>query len=220
MNNINSTDSLLSLSYINLRRVIGFIGIFTPFVLLMGNLSIGYLFLEDFQAAYSISGYYHTIMRDVFVGSLCTVGVFLMSYRGYAKIDDVMSSFACVCAIGIALFPAAPILNPTATQITLGYVHYVFAAAFFLTLVYFALVLFRKTNPDKPMTAQKRQRNSIYSVCGYGMLVCMVLLVINAIFWEDAPIKNLAPVFWLETFTLVFFGVSWLIKGEAILKDK
>jgi len=28
------------------------------------------------------------------------------------------------------------------------------------------------------------------------------------------------PVFWLEAAALVAFGVSWLVKGEALLADK
>ena len=36
----------------------------------------------------SISSYYHSVMRDIFVGSLCAVGTFLISYRGYDKRDN------------------------------------------------------------------------------------------------------------------------------------
>jgi hypothetical protein len=28
------------------------------------------------------------------------------------------------------------------------------------------------------------------------------------------------PVFWLESIALWAFGISWLVKGETILKDK
>jgi len=32
--------------------------------------------------------------------------------------------------------------------------------------------------------------------------------------------KGLNPVFWLETITIEAFGISWLTKGQAILKDE
>jgi len=28
------------------------------------------------------------------------------------------------------------------------------------------------------------------------------------------------PLFWLETLAILAFGVSWIVKGEAILKDE
>jgi hypothetical protein len=33
------------------------------------------------------------------------------------------------------------------------------------------------------------------------------------------PLTAFNPVFWLETIAILAFGVSWLTKGEAILKD-
>jgi hypothetical protein len=35
-----------------------------------------------------------------------------------------------------------------------------------------------------------------------------------------ATIRELDPVFWLESLAVVAFGVSWLTKGEMILKDE
>lgn len=36
---------------------------------------------------------------------------------------------------------------------------------------------------------------------------------------DDHWISKLDPVFWLESVAVWAFGWSWLIKGEAILKD-
>jgi len=33
-------------------------------------------------------------------------------------------------------------------------------------------------------------------------------------------LERYAPIFWLEGIAVIAFGVSWLTKGEAILKDK
>jgi hypothetical protein len=33
-------------------------------------------------------------------------------------------------------------------------------------------------------------------------------------------VERLTPVFWLESLAVVAFGVSWLTKGETILKDQ
>ncbi len=74
----------------------------------------------------SISSYYYTDMRDVLVGSLWAIGVFLFSYRGYDTLegpqlrrlfgtstDFLASSLAGICAVGVAIFPTRPALPPS-----------------------------------------------------------------------------------------------------------
>lgn len=53
----------------------------------------------------SLSMYYHTGMRAVMVGILFALGVFLFSYKGYGREDDVAGNLACLFAIETALFP-------------------------------------------------------------------------------------------------------------------
>lgn len=209
-----ANDSLV-LSYLGLRKAIGIIGIALPFVLAFGK-----IFLEGPGIQSSISAYYHTGMRDVFVGSLCAIAVFLMSYRGYERVDDIAGDLACVFAIGAALFPTTPDVNVTPQDKIVGALHLIFAASFFLTLAFFSLVLFRKTDPTRKPTRAKEQRNVVYTVCGYTILVCLALVAVVALMSSDSPVKRLDPVFWLEATAIVAFGLSWLTKGEAILKDE
>jgi hypothetical protein len=87
----------LTVSYLFLRRAIGLIGALLPIVLPLGNcLSTGRWLLLP-----SVSSYYYSDMRNVFVGSLCAVGVFLICYR-YQQWDDVLSNLAGFFAIGVA----------------------------------------------------------------------------------------------------------------------
>ncbi len=201
-------------SYLTLRKAIGILGIAMPFIVSLGAMLI---FRTGLQS--SISGYYHTGMRDVFVGILFSVGVFLLSYRGYSREDDLAGDLACLFAIGVALFPTTPEGKPLDV---IGYVHLGFAAAFFLTLTYFSLVLFTKTNPAKPPTRRKLQRNMVYRVCGYTMLACIVLLMVYHMLPANtaAALERFSPVFWLESLAILAFGFSWFTKGEAILKDE
>jgi len=207
-------DSLV-LSYLGLRRAIGIIGTALPFVLAFGK-----IVLEGHGIRSSISSYYYTGMRDVFVGSLCAIAVFLMSYRGYERKDDIAGDLACIFAIGVALFPITPEYNATSQDKVIGAMHLICAALFFLTLAYFSLALFRKTDPNKTPTRRKLQRNRVYTVCGYTILAAIATLAILALLPRDALIEGLDPVFWLESLAVVAFGVSWLTKGEAILKDE
>src|SRR5207245_4583836 len=78
MNQQRGTEDTLVLSYLELRKAVGIIGFALPFALAFGK-----ILLQGRGIQSSISGYYYTDMRNVFVGSLCAIGVFLMSCRGY-----------------------------------------------------------------------------------------------------------------------------------------
>jgi hypothetical protein len=210
----SDATSGLVISYLVLRRAVGIIGTALPFVLVAGR-----WLLDGWGIQPSISAYYYTSMRDVFVGSICATGVFLLSYRGYERADDLAGNLACLFAVGLSLCPTAPPSGASAAQTLVGQIHLVFATAYFLTLAYFSLVLFRKTHPNGRMTERKKQRNVIYAVCGYAILACIGLVGIDFAFLRGSALQALDPVFWLETVAVLAFGISWLTKGEAILAD-
>lgn len=210
----NTETTSLVLSYLGLRRAIGILALGLPFVLVVGKVLLQSQGIEP-----SISDYYYTVMGDVFVGTLCAIGVFLMSYRGYERVDDIAGNLACVFVVGVALFPTMPAHVQSHAQEIIGFVHYGFAAAFFLTLAYFCLALFCKTDPSKPMTRQKVWRNRVYTICGYLILLCIGLLAAYGQWLRGTAIDRLDPVFWLESVAVITFGLSWLVKGEALLSD-
>jgi hypothetical protein len=211
----------LVISYLTLRRAIGYIGISMPIVVRLG----AYLF-EGIPSNESISAYYYTGMRDVFVGILFAVGVFLFCYRGPDTQDNVLTNIAGLSAIAIGLFPMDPayhhvildkfpaINNPGCYQShgLLGY-HIYAVAAFFVILSYLAIFRFTKSNQPQ-ITTQKKSRNKVYIVCGIVMLISLVAIVVI-----KAASKN-SSIFWPETVAIVAFGIAWLVKGQAILKDK
>ena len=210
---LDSVNDRLIISYMTLRKAIGIIGVALPFVLAMGNYLLGATGIEP-----SISDYYYTHMGDVFVGSQCAIGVFLFTYRGHQRIDNIAGNLAGIFAIGVALFPTEP-GSPTQQQIFTGYIHYGCAAAFFLILAYFCLVLFRRTDPSKPRTRKKVKRDSVYFICGLTIIACIILLALYAAFFKATPVQNFGPVFWLESLAILAFGVSWVTKGEMIFSD-
>ncbi|MEJ6710106.1 MAG: hypothetical protein QNK92_15160 [Amylibacter sp.] len=88
-----------------MRRLLGYLGFALPLVLILGAL------LTRAELEPSISDFYHTALRDLFVGVLITMGVFLMSYQGYERkegepiSDNILATFAGLMAFGVALFP-------------------------------------------------------------------------------------------------------------------
>jgi hypothetical protein len=230
-------EHAFAMSYLGLRKAVGIIGMCLPFVLPIGKVLIQGPGIEG-----SISAYYYTVMGSVFVGSLCAIGVFLLSYR-YEKWDIIASIIAGICAIGVALFPTAPEVDPTAIQKAIGIVHGTFTGLFFLTLAYMSIFLFTKTHPYQaveprkpmdylpmfvmtrtklglPLNPRKKRRNIIYRVCGYIMLLCIIGIVIVGINFIKEHVKQYYPVFWLEWLAIFAFGVSWLMKGEWLLADR
>ena len=122
-------------SYRTLRQLVGVLGVMLPLVLAIGCIACGAC-CNDFKD--SISDYYHSNMRNVFVGVLFTTGFFLFTYKGYEKRDDVAGDLACIFALGVALFP---VNSPTEAIRNL---HYISAILLFLdTLVLFDLSLYK-----------------------------------------------------------------------------
>jgi hypothetical protein len=199
-----------------LRLGIGTVGIALPVVLTVGNA----LLTGDFRLLHSISASYYTDMRDVFVGAMCAIGVFLICYR-HRKLDDVLSTIAGVLAIAVAVFPAAtgvPSDALTPTDVTIGRVHQVAAAALFLLLAIFCIFLFPTTGSTVPATRRARVRNGIYYACGTVIIGAIALAVAsNAL--PDSTRDALKPLFWCEAVAVFAFGVAWLVKGEAMFSD-
>ena len=202
------------LSYWTLRKAVGYVAVFLPFALCLP------LLLKDHGVATSISGYYYTGMRNLLVGSLCAISMFMLCCRGYDLQDEIAGAFSGLCALGVAFCPTAPDIDPTARQLQVGAIHYVFAASLFLTLAYFCLRLFKMSAADKPLTPRKVQRNWIYTACGYAILSSMALLLLfNRVLKVEHLIGVLSPTFVFETTSLIAFGFAWLVKGEALFTD-
>jgi hypothetical protein len=200
----------LVMSYLGLRRAVGVVAVALPFVLLAGKLLIDGPGLPG-----SISAYYYTSMRNVLVGLLFMQGTFLLSYR-YDRRDTVAAAIAGVAVIGVALFPTQP-TNPTPVDVAIGIVHLVCATTFFLTTAWISLFLFTLSSGSP--TRRKLQRNVVYRVAGIVILVCLVLQVAADNLLPRAIVDAVHPVFWLESLAIIAFGVSWLVKGETVLRD-
>jgi hypothetical protein len=198
-----------------LRKAIGVIGVGLPIVLPVGKV----LFFSPGLPG-SISTYYYTDMRNVLVGAMVAIGVYLLYYPGYDRGDTVTASFAGAGAIVLALSPTAPPepAVPTPSEHLFGIVHYTAAAVFFLALAY--LSFFRFTRTDGAPTERKQKRNVVYRVSGVVMVVSIGLAVLLDAVLPDADVESVHPVFWLEALAVIAFGVSWLVKGEAVLKDQ
>lgn len=218
----------VTISFKTMRRMIGLLGMALPVVMFAWSV----LFTRQHFLLDSISSYYHTNLRDVFVGILCSVSFFFFAFHGYDRRDFVAYKIASISALGIAFSPAfiKSVINPyihiapNVNSVT-NAVHYVFAAIFFGTLAVVSLWLFTRTGKSSDrvkslLRSEKRNRNRIYRACGIIILLGLVLLAILNALKEGTAILGIDPVFWVETIMLFAFGFSWLVKGDVLFKDK
>ena len=190
------------------RQLIGGIGLVLPAILIvMAVMRDG---VERWRSLDSISAYYYSGAVSAFVGMLVSLAVFLFGYQGYKgkkyhKADRAASCIAAAAALGVALFPTAAPEGVAAlswwSRVT-GTLHYGFAVVLFLMFAVFSLWLFRLSpSPDKA------RRNSVYLICGLVILANMI--------WAGIAGLRGTPIFWPESFALIAFAVSWLVKGHA-----
>lgn len=221
---MSSNEQPQVISYTFLRRTLGILGVSLPIVLILGSIIIG----DCHEVQSSISNYYHTKMRNVFVGFLFALSLFLWTYKGYSssKWDNRLGNISCFLGLGVVFFPTAVTQAELTTCISsisdngiVGVLHLIFAASFFICLAFFSISIFTKGVTQA--TTQKIKRNLLYKICGYAMLVNIAIMAIYVVFLRK-PYPNLeqySPVFWLEAISLWAFGLSWLTKGGLLFKD-
>jgi L-asparagine transporter-like permease len=139
-----------------------------------------------------------------------------MSYKGPQPIDNRAANVGCLAALGVALFPTT-----FCTGCWVHTLHFVFALLLFSIFIFFSIYLFRKTNPDKKMTTEKKYRNRVYLICGIIMILCILGIAVSFYLLEDSVSKQYHLVYWFESLALVSFGISWITKSESFyLRDK
>ena len=207
----------LVLSYLDIRKSLGILGLLLPVLLgPVGWLIFGVGFQEN------MSSYYHTPLRDLFVGVMCSIGIFLFCYRGYDAIENWTANLAALAAIGVALFPMDPNSDPLHQSTVLGYLHTLCGGTFFFTLTIYSLYFFPHTPISFRIQSMDEKRDAIYRLSGIAMLTSMgamglQLFIFYGVVKEFFSSWNL--IFWMEWIAVWAFAFAWLTKGEAILAD-
>jgi hypothetical protein len=212
-----------------LRKLIGVSGMLLPFLLWF------FLYVDNGHETVlpSISHYYFTRVSGVFVIIVSLLAIFLLVYKGEDPIDFFLSSAAGVFALSLVLFPTGN-LTETCKDENFPYsvsilrasafrekFHYLSAAIFLGCLAAMAGFLFTKS--DKPPSKRgimKKRRNRVFRVCAVVMALAMLTAFAGYLRWipEDFYDKH-HLTYWMEAVAIEAFGISWLVKGEAVLKD-
>lgn len=210
-------------SYLQVRKAIGLTGIALPFLLILYS-----LIADQSGPKGSISAYFYSGGREILVGCLFAIGVFLFAYKGFDKdlrkpTDKLVSRLAAIGAVGVAFSPmwfanSGAIVEPVPTwfqslfgKSIAGAMHGVFAVLFFVSIATFCIINFCRWEPGTDPDDEKKARNRVFRFLGVFILICTIAFLAGSIFSFPGPF-----VFWAETLAVWAFGLSWVIKGEAI----
>ena len=197
--------------YLRIRNLCGILGVVLPWLAL---LSAGIAEHPSKEWWWSISATYY--QSPALVGVLIPACLVLITYVGYDKLDNIITTLSGIFGLGIVLFPCKVHWIEAGTHVgffqlpiqTSNIIHSACAAIFFLLLAYNSAFLFTKTGGE--MTERKKIRNKIYKFCGWGMIaveLCFAIMVI-------IPTPGWVTMI-IEIILLHLFGLSWLVKGEA-----
>lgn len=211
----------LEISYVQLRQLIGYLGIALPLTCILGGKILGKAKLQT-----TLSGYYFTNMRDVFIGIIIGMSLFLITYKGYERIDQMITSLTGVFGLGIAIFPCnvseGPDMSVGVFQLmskTSNTIHALCALSFFLLLAINSIFIFTMSS-GRQLTRRKKYRNLIYRISGFIIIGSILILIMYVLIVPKATLETSFFILGLESVMLLCFGVSWLVKGETLLKDR
>jgi hypothetical protein len=206
--NETQDDRFFRKSFLKTRIVIGVIGILLPPVLVIGNRMV---FGQSGILA-SLSDYYHSDMRDWFVGSLWAIGsgllVYLAARRNLA--DSVISFVAGLLAVGVALFPTNA---PHTVLTTIAKLHVAFAALLFVLL---GVICFRFGNRDGKREDRSARWRTTWRTIHRGCAIVIWVAVVASVALAARGSDNNHTVFVGETVAVLAFGVSWFLKGSEL----
>ncbi|MGC5019337.1 hypothetical protein [Micromonospora sp. DT47] len=222
---------LYAKSYLLIRTVVGFIGIFLPLVFIIGE---AYFLRGGVHVRGSLSSYYHSSMRDLFVASLCVAGFLLATYMaGQRRTRDFwLSLVAGVAVLGVVFFPTSrpglvndaprcgttpmpagcsPVQQQLGETLT-ATIHFVCAAVFILSLAAIAFLFAyreRKWNDSTGMWL-------VQKICGWVIIAAVLWVAVGEMI--DATVWELTPLYLGEVASVWAFGLSWLLTGRDLLR--
>jgi hypothetical protein len=188
-------------TYMSMRVGVALIGAALPVVLWVGA-----LLLEGASLQASMSAYYYTGMRDVFVGALFAIGVALYLYKGFSAAENAALSLAGVLAVVAALFPTG------GERILDLDVHAVAATLFFVCLAYVSVFRAGDTLSLIRDTRRARALLRVYRGLGLAMLASpFAALAAERVL--RPPGGEPSIVFFAEAFGAWAFAAYWLVKS-------
>jgi hypothetical protein len=129
----------------------------------------------------SISDYYDTSVRAVFIATVCAMGAMLMAYKGRSEIEDVLLNYAGLLAFFVAFLPtdtAERLVYPPRDWIVLNMWTAVFGGV--SAVVIWSLI-------SRVGRFATSRRMTLTGNVARGLGLCAVIVVVTKqLWWEDA----------------------------------
>lgn len=201
-------------SYLYQRVFVGALAVALPVVLVLGDRWLG----GDPFPRGSLSAYFYSGMREVFVGALCAIAVFLITYKVAERtLDNTLSWLAGIAILAVALFPTTTSRHVDLTPLqerwgkdVVGTIHYVSAAVFIvcLAVISFYFGVREGARPARPGNRSPAFWRDYHWACAGAIVLAIAwILVTELVGW---PPKSLLIG---EAAAVWAFGASWLMKG-------
>jgi len=209
-------------NFYRVRRALGFLGLSLPLLLLLAGWPLGAM--EP-----AISDYYHTLLRDIFVAVMSTIGVFLICYTGYRPepdlrlSDDVVTTVAGVAALMVVFLPNQGTMITSLEPRALGQhvvgvrasdmLHNLAATTFLLCMPF-------SGGAGGARTASPGRR-WIFRACAAVIVAATVAVIAAACVRrlgspdQAAFVIEHQLIFWFQALGVWAFSVGWLVKGRV-----
>jgi hypothetical protein len=198
-------------TFVLLRRAIGWIGTLLPIVVIVGDAAFSSGPLPN-----SLSDYYYTPMRNILVGSLCVLGVFLLLYDVSVRVDRWITNAAGIGVLGVALLPGSPpVPHLTTSQEVIGNLHVFFASIAFLGLAA-TMWRFAYAVSDGPQAPPPSPRGALFYRVSACVMLGLVILSGVAILLPLSIQNAVLAIYDTEALAIFTFGICWLLKGRAL----
>ena len=192
-------------SYVFMRRIIGWLGFALPPLLVVGEPIV---FDDRPVPLGSLSAYYYSGFREIFVGMLWAIGVFLIIYKWPQRTKESrVSTYAGFAVLVVALFPTGkpgakvattPLQDLLGEEVVEG-VHF-FAAGVFIFLL---------SRISRYWWRHRTERRRLHKICEWVILGALALAILEGV--TGRPDYGIL----VAEFAAVWaFAVSWLATVE------
>jgi len=203
----------ITLTYVNLRVGMALLAFSLPVILILWSAFTGGEILP------SISAYYHTPMRDLFVGTLVAIGVSLYLYKGFSDKENKALNCAGIFAVGVAFLPTCvPELAGMTDQVcnqglrcVVKWLHRISAFMFFIPVAYVSTFRGNDTVELIEDDQIRKQYLRLYRCIGPLMII---LPIVAAIFFVVKGSDS--TIFFVETAAIFAFALFWLTKVKEL----
>jgi len=209
-------------TYMGLRLGLLLVAVVLPLLLWWGG-----LLFADTPLLGSMSAYYHSGMRNVFVGALFALGALLITYKGFSGRENWALNFASVFLVGVALVPTgAPAASDAAASGEGGLagfltLHGTLAVLFFLCMGYVCLfragdtLALMKPDRSRPWHRSADGYRVWYRLVGALLLLSPVLAAVANYIVRGSTERH-SYTFWLEAMAVWAFSLFWLLKSWEV----